>query len=394
MKTDDNSYKKKLTSSFCLCNFDKENVIQDFMKELKISRRKFIGTASTAAFGSAAFGLNFMHDESPAEKSNKNIVSIVRIKDGNITRAVEEAVDLSGGINAVTRGKNKIMLKPNLTGDSPAITTNLVVVKTLAQLMQKAGKEVMIGEGSAAASSFNLINNVIYRTRKAEILEGMQKHVFDTLGYTEMAHSLNIPLINLHCGEIVEVSLKNGLVAKSVKIHRSLTEIDMLCSVPMMKTHVLGTVTLAMKNLIGLYPGTEYYAVRSWLHDRAAEAGSPGVAYEVIDMNNAVKTGFSVIDASTAMEGNGPSDGTLVDMGLIVAGSTPLATDMIGAALMGIDFNEVPAIVLAHKMGMQPDTLDKIEIRGLQIDQCKRQFVKPEIMKWTAINKFWGVKEL
>jgi uncharacterized protein (DUF362 family) len=373
-------------------NAEKEK--QKVMEDFKISRRKFIGTASAAALGSAALGLNLEYDESLSRSPKKEIVSIVRIKDRNIIRAVEEAVDLSGGIKAVTRGKNKIMLKPNLTGDSPAITTNLIVVKTLAQLMQKAGKEVMIGEGSAAASSFNLINNVIYRTRKEEILEGLQKHVFDTLGYTEMAQSLHIPLINLHCGEIVEIPLKNGLVAKSVKVHRSLTDIDMLCSIPMMKTHVLGTVTLAMKNLIGLYPGTEYYAVRSWLHDRAAEAGSPGVAYEVIDMNNAVKTGFSVIDASTAMEGNGPSDGTLVDMGLIVAGSSPLATDMIGATLMGFDFNEVPAIVLAHKMGMQPDSLDKIEIRGLKIDQCKRQFVKPEIVKWTAINKFWGVKEL
>jgi uncharacterized protein (DUF362 family) len=222
----------------------------------------------------------------------------------------------------------------------------------------------------------------------------MQEHVFNALGYTELARSLNIPLVNLHSGEIVEVPLKNGFAAKSVKIHKSLTEIDLLCSVPMMKTHTLANVTLAMKNLIGLYPGTEYYAVRSWLHDRAAEAGSPGVAYEVIDMNNAVKTGLSVIDASTAMEGNGPSDGTLVDMGLIIAGTCPLATDMVGAALMGFEIDEIPAIVLAHKSGMLPGTFNEIEIRGLRIDQCKRQFVRPNIMKWTAINKFWGAKEL
>jgi uncharacterized protein (DUF362 family) len=222
----------------------------------------------------------------------------------------------------------------------------------------------------------------------------MQERVFSTLGYTEMAKSLNIPLINLHSGEIVEVPLKNGFAAKSVKIHKSLTEIDLLCSVPMMKTHSLATVTLAMKNLIGLYPGTEYYAVRSWLHDRAAEAGSPGVAYEVIDMNNAVRTGLSVIDASTAMEGNGPSDGTLVDMGLIIAGTCPLATDMVGSLVMGFELNDIPAIVLAHISGMVPGTLDDIEIRGLTIDQCKRQFVKPNIFKWININKFWGVKEL
>ncbi|MGD0755431.1 MAG: DUF362 domain-containing protein [Bacteroidales bacterium] len=364
------------------------------MKKLEISRRKFLGTASTIAVGSVAFGLNHVYNESLYGKSKKYIVSIVRIKDGNIAKAVEEAIDLLGGIKTVTKGRNRIMLKPNLTGDSPSFTTKPVVVKTLAQLMQKAGKEVSIGEGSAAALSFNVINNEIFRTKKREILDKMQEHVFNTLGYTEMAKSLNIPLINLHSGEIVEVPLKDGYAAKSVKIHKSLTEVDLLCSVPMMKTHTLSTVTLAMKNLIGLYPGTEYYAVRSWLHDRAAEAGSPGIAYEVIDMNNAVKTGLSVIDASTAMEGNGPSDGTLVDMGLIIAGTCPLATDMVGSLLMGFELNDIPAIVLAHKSGMVPAALDDIEIRGLTIDQCKRQFVKPIIYKWTNINKFWGVKEL
>jgi hypothetical protein len=67
---------------------------------------------------------------------------------------------------------------------------------------------------------------------------------------------------------------------------------------------------------------------------------------------------------------------------------------MVGAALMGFEIDEIPAIVLAHKSGMQPNTFNEIEIRGLKIDQCKRQFVKPDIIKWTAISKFWGVKEL
>ena len=364
------------------------------MKKIKISRRRFIGTASTIAVGSAAFGFNHLFGRNPTGKSQKELVSIVRIKDGNIARAVEEAIDLLDGIKVVTRGQNRIMLKPNLVTDSSECTTKLIVVKTLAQLMQKAGKEVMIGEASAAAASFNVINNEIFRTRKREILDNMQQHVFNSLGYSEMAKSLKIPLINLHSGEIVEVPLKSGFAAKSVKLHKSLTEVGLLCSVPMMKTHTLATVTLSMKNLIGLYPGTEYYSVRSWLHDRAAEAGSPGVAYEVIDMNNAVKTGLSVIDASTAMEGNGPMGGTLVDMGLIIAGTCPLATDMVGASLMGFELNEIPAIVLAHESGMLPKSLNDIEIRGLSIDQNKRRFVKPDVMKWTDINKFWGVKEV
>ena len=364
------------------------------MKKNIISRRKFVGSATLLGVGASAFGLNLSDYKIMNAETKKDKVSIVRIKDDNIAKAVEEAIDLLSGINSVTKGKNRIMLKPNLVFSSVDCTTKLVVVKTLAQLMQKAGKEVMIGEGSAAAANFNVINDETFRTRKREILDRMQQNVFDTLGYSEMAKSLKIPLINLHSGDIVEVPLKKGYAAKSVRIHKSLTEIDLLCSVPMMKTHVLATVTLAMKNLIGLYPGTEYYSVRSWLHDRAAEAGSQGVAFEVIDMNQAVNTGLSVIDASTAMEGDGPSGGTLVDMGLIIAGTSPLATDMVGASLMGFEINEIPAIVLAHKTGMLPVSIENIEIRGLSIDQSKRKFIKPNIVKWTDINKVWGVKEL
>src|SRR5450759_128776 len=360
------------------------------MKKVKISRRKFIGSAAVVAIGSTAFGMKIIDDSSQNVKSRKDIVSIVRVKDGNIAKAVEEAIDLLGGVKTVTSGQNRILLKPNLVAPDKKYTTNLEVVKTIARLFKKSGKEVMIGEGSAAAESFNLFGEESFITKKKEILDGMQQSVFDTLGYTEMARSLNIPLINLHSGNIVEVPLTGGFAAKSVKIHKTLTEVDLVCSVPMMKTHVLATVTLAMKNLIGLYPGTEYYAMRSRLHDRALEKGSKGVAFEIIDINQAVKTGLSVIDATTAMEGNGPTAGTLVEMGLIIAGTCPLATDMVGATLMGFEINEIPAFTLAHQIKMETGKIDDIEIRGLTIEQTKRQFVKPQIVQWSN----FGLKEL
>jgi uncharacterized protein (DUF362 family) len=364
------------------------------MKKDKISRRNFIFSATTVAVGSTTFGMNLINGCVLNAKSKKDIVSIVRVKDGNIPKAVEEAIDLLGGVNNVMGGKNSILLKPNLVAPNVECTTNIEVVKTVATLLKKSGKEVMIGEASAAAESFNSFGDETFRTKKKEILDKMQQYVFDTLGYTEMAGSLNIPLINLHSGDIVEVPLSGGFAAQSVKIHKKLTEVDLVCSIPMMKTHVMATVTLAMKNLIGLYPGTEYYSVRSWLHDRAAERGSEGIGYEIIDMNRAVATGLSIIDATTAMEGNGPTGGNLVDMGLIVAGTCPLATDMVGATLMGFKVNEIPAFRLAHKTGMEPGNLDDIEIRGLAIEQASRKFVKPEIVKWTNINKFYGFKEI
>jgi uncharacterized protein (DUF362 family) len=322
------------------------------------------------------------------------VVSIVKIKDGNIGAAVEEAIQLLGGIEAVTSGKERIMLKPNLVSHIPWITTKPEVIRSLAALMKKAGKVVSIGEGSAAASGFNQIGSKVYRLKDPDKLNRMQQLVFDRLGYTELARSLDVPLVNLHTGEMVDVEVPGGLAYQRLTIHRSLTEIDLLCSVPMMKTHILASVTLGMKNLIGLYPGSVYRTVRAGVHDHAADAGSQGVAFEILDMVRANKLGLVVIDGSAAMEGNGPSDGVLVPMDIIIAGTNPLATDMVAANVMGFEPNEIPTFVWAHKTGMQPQSLEEIEIRGEKVSSVRRNFARPQLTYWNAIRSIWGEGEM
>jgi uncharacterized protein (DUF362 family) len=321
-------------------------------------------------------------------------VSVVKIANDRIDLAVEQAIDLLGGIETVAQGKDRIMLKPNLVAEGPTFTTKPGVVRTLAQLMQRAGKEVLIGEGSASGTGFNLRGDITYRTRNREILDGMQQYVFDTLGYSDLAASLGTPLINLHSGEMAEVEVPNGFVFDKITLHQSLTDIDLLCSVPMMKTHVLATVTLGMKNLIGVYPGTVYYSVRSWLHDHAAMAESPGIAFETIDMVRANKLGLTVVDGSVAMEGDGPAFGSLVPMNLIIAGTNPLATDMVTADIMGIGVHEVPTFTWAYRAGLGPASVSDVEVRGEKLDDVRRPFVKPNVINWESINKLWGVQEI
>ena len=48
----------------------------------------------------------------------------------------------------------------------------------------------------------------------------------------------------------------------------------------------------------------------------------------------------------------------------------------------------------AHRAGMRPGTLDEIEIRGLRVDQARRDFVRPNIISWKSISHVYGVKEL
>ncbi|HEX2769662.1 MAG TPA: DUF362 domain-containing protein [Geobacteraceae bacterium] len=318
------------------------------------------------------------------------VVSIARIRNGRIDLAVEEAIDLLGGIAQVTLGKQKIMLKPNLVGDNKRSTTKLEVVRTLAQLMQGAGKEVVIGEGSATANGYNIIRGEVYRTKNQTILNGMQQHVFHNLRYD----TLGIPLINLHTGDMTTVAVPNGFVFDEITIHKSLSEIDMLCSVPMMKTHMLGKVTLGMKNLIRLYPGSVYETVRSLVHDEAAKVEGSGVAAAVIDMVRANKLGLVVVDGSMAMEGNGPENGTLIKMNLIIAGTNPLATDMVAAMIMGYYPVEIPTFLWANDAGMQPQRMTQIEIKGESIANVQRKFARPKIVPWSMARTMFGTKEL
>jgi uncharacterized protein (DUF362 family) len=163
------------------------------MRHRHLSRRDFVKTSAGVVLGTAAGGLTpaWYGDRSTGEKP---VVSVVRIGNDRVDLAVEAAIDLLGGMETVAQGKDRIMLKPNLVAEGPAFTTKPSVVRTLAQLMQRSGKEVLIGEGSAAGTGFNVRDAVTYRTRNREILDGMQQYVFDTLGYTDLAGSLRTPL--------------------------------------------------------------------------------------------------------------------------------------------------------------------------------------------------------
>ncbi len=350
-----------------------------------ISRREFVITGVVGTLGIAS-GFT-LADPNP-------VVAVVKIKEDNIASAVKEAMDLLGGIDEVTRDKRRIMLKPNLVAPDPRCTTKPEVIRALAELMLGAGKEVSIGEGSAAAPGFNADEEGVHFSKDAGILDPMQQYVFDQLGYTDLARSLGIPLINLHTGEMVEVAVPNAYVYNKITVHKSLSEIDLLCSVPMMKTHVLAGVTLGMKNLIGLYPGSAYGSVRSCIHNECFEKKSPCVSFEIIDMVRACPPGLTVIDASTSMEGNGPTEGELVKTKLIIAGTNPLATDMVASQIMGFHKNEVATLVLAIRAGMKPTSLDFIEIRGEPLEGVQMAFKKPEMVPWGDINSWYGAREI
>lgn len=120
---------------------------------------------------------------------------------------------------------------------------------------------------------------------------------------------------------------------------------------------------------------------------------SAGV-FETIDMVRANKLGLTVVDGSVAMEGDGPTDGSLVPMNVIIAGTNPLATDLVAADIMGIGAREVPTFAWAYRAGLGPRSVADVEVRGEKLEHVRRPLVKPNVISWESINEVWGVQEI
>ena len=355
-------------------------------------------------------------------QGTKPVVSIARIENQDIAGAVVKAIDLLGGIHSVTAGKNRILLKPNLREDTALHNPPPPkVMEALAGLMQQAGKEVLIGEGSMLADGFNYsgesatsyfdLGKGFVRTDKPEVLEGLQQRVFDRWKYNELAESMGIPLINLHTGDMVDVAVPDGFVFDEISLNGTLAGADLICSVPTMKTHGLTGVSLSMKNMMGAYPGSVYGTPRCAVHELASQLEPQGASPAIMDIVRATKPGLVVIAGLVGQEGDrwnefawgvGGKDGpgamwarSIVVLNLIIAGTNPLATDMVAASIMGFEPEEVPTFEWAWKAGMEPRSLDEIQIRGAELSSVTHKFERARSTTYSEVREaeYWCVEE-
>ena len=95
---------------------------------------------------------------------------------------------------------------------------------------------------------------------------------------------------------------------------------------PKAKTHHWAGVTLSMKNMFGVVPGTKYGWPKNVLHWN-------GIHRSILDICATAPMHFVIADGVVAMEGNGPLHGTHRHLGKIVPQSwLPLALPSRGFA--------------------------------------------------------------
>ena len=141
-------------------------------------------------------------------------------------------------------------------------------------------------------------------------------------------------------------------------IAKPIFDADFVINLPKLKTHSAGIYTGAVKNLFGCIPGLR----KAEYHRLAPDPRDMG---EVLtDIHQAVKVGLHIMDGVTAMQGEGPTAGTVYPAGKLLMSTDPLALDTVAVAMLGLGVEDVPILHSARTRKLGEYYLDNIDIVG------------------------------
>ncbi|MBI4642324.1 MAG: DUF362 domain-containing protein [Deltaproteobacteria bacterium] len=212
------------------------------------------------------------------------------------------------------RGKS-ILLKPNLVETRPGaehINTHALVVRAAVEAFLHLGAlQVLVAEGVGH--------------RRDSLL------VLEESGLAEVLLEDRIPFVDLNYDTVFTVANNHGATRlATLTFPDTLKKVDWIVSLAKMKTHHWAGVTLSMKNLFGVMPGSYYGWPKNVLH-------AAGIEDSILDINAALKPQLAIVDGIIGMEGDGPIMGTPKPAGVLVMGRNLPAVDATCARIMGID---------------------------------------------------------
>jgi uncharacterized protein (DUF362 family) len=294
----------------------------------------------------------------------------------NVTQALKllaNKVDLTG--------KQRVLIKPNfVVTHKPLAATHADAVRAVLDFVRaRYDGPLTIAEGPSVE---------------------LAGDGFRSLGYEPLARAYDAALLDLNHDEPVPVEVYDWrLQPLQLHLARSVVESDFRISVGPPKTHDVVIVTLSLKNMImgslisrfthqqvsrngsgpniGKVSKVLWRLVPHWVRRLPPVEWMQFRAMSTLEPSDKMKMhqSFPVINGFEGMEGDGPSDGTRVPLGLALASTDALAVDVVGAALMGFDADEVGYLHYCKKMELGVGDLERIEVVGnAGLADCTRRF--------------------
>lgn len=244
----------------------------------------------------------------------------------------------------VVKPDDVVVLKPNyvepMLPDTGVTTDPRVIAAVIEWLHYQGVRNITICEGGAT----------LERTERA----------FQMVGLPELAERMGVRLVNAFRDETEEVVIPRALSLHRVRLSSTIYNATCLINLPKLKCHSMAGVTLNVKNLMGaVLPDHEI--IHRELHKR------------LCDLATVMRAKLCVIDGLIGSERH-ETAGRPVKTDVLLAGTDPVATDVVGTMVMGLDPAEIEHLRLCAARGLGEADPERLELVGAPLAQVQKRY--------------------
>lgn len=263
-----------------------------------------------------------------ATRPETDTIAITRTFDG-IEEAAHRIIEQIGGMDSVMRGAKIAILKPNFVAGRSAetgSTTSFALLKAVAEEVRACGAEPVLCETPGTEFDRDATYTIL----------GVEKFCAE--------NGIRIVRVDPEGGELdwVELRPEGAKRLRRFRIPRIMNEARLI-NLPVLKTHVVSTMTLGMKNPMGILPRPDRRSMHTF-----------GIDQSIVDMNRGIKPDLTIVDGSVGQDGEGPLYGDKADLQVLVAGRDSLAVDLVCCQIVGVKPRDIPHLKLALEQVGKP----------------------------------------
>lgn len=298
----------------------------------------------------------------------RTVQPIVAItKNENESAAIEEGLQLIH-FSSMISSEDVVVITPNWVSPASPFSGRVVGPESLRTIIQNVKK-------------CNPKRIVVATGPGDEDVDGLMEQV----GFGSIIREEQVEFINLNHGPFISVELNHSCPSR-LCLNRLFEEMTFLISFTQLKIHEEATMSAAIKNIsLGWPAGDEQgypkkdLGIHDELHDFIA------ALFEKFTIN------VSIVSASPAMIGTGPHKGTAIHTGMVLCGTDPVSTDVVGARLLGFKPQAIHYLHKIIKKGLGRSTFDTntqkgIQFPGIPIEQAEEEFSSIAYKKQFAVD--------
>ncbi|MFO8111389.1 MAG: DUF362 domain-containing protein [Desulfosalsimonadaceae bacterium] len=279
---------------------------------------------------------------------------------GGIAGGVGEVFRHFGGGEQLLRASRDVYIKVNGVGCEANVYTDPEVLReTILYFQQCGARTVYVMENCTQANFTRLVFKATGYLRVCRETGAVPVYLDETPG---------VPIFLAGIEAFVDIS---RFVFERLIEHG---EENLYLSLPKLKTHSMSQVTLSIKNQFGLVHQKSRIADHNYrLHQKFA------------DIYRVLRPDFALIDGLIATtHGHYPTtynkDKCVVPMNLLIGGPDPLAVDVVGAALMGFQPEDVQHLERSRATGIGIGELARIDIINQPLFEERKKHLTCELI--------------